>query len=119
MRSMRAPDLCLMIVCGYRSPSFEPAHTRSPGEHEHGNLGVDRGRTGGGLYRQPNHQPERRGLHPRRDTGDYRGLVGGAIFTRLGYAGVTGVNLWSILVAIVGAVIVLVIYHAIMGARAA
>ncbi|HUY19724.1 MAG TPA: GlsB/YeaQ/YmgE family stress response membrane protein [Candidatus Binataceae bacterium] len=45
-------------------------------------------------------------------------LVGGEIFTQLGYAGVTGLNLWSILVAIVGAVIVLVIYHAVMGDRA-
>jgi uncharacterized membrane protein YeaQ/YmgE (transglycosylase-associated protein family) len=44
-------------------------------------------------------------------------LVGGEIFMRLGYAGVTGFNLWSILVAVVGAVIVLVIYHAIMGDR--
>jgi len=41
-------------------------------------------------------------------------IVGGAIFTRLGYAGVTGINLYSILVAIVGAVIVLVIYHAVV-----
>jgi uncharacterized membrane protein YeaQ/YmgE (transglycosylase-associated protein family) len=45
-------------------------------------------------------------------------LVGGSIFTRLGYAGVTGVNLWSILVAVIAAVIVLVIYHAVMGTRA-
>lgn len=45
-------------------------------------------------------------------------LVGGAIFTKLGYAGVTGLNLWSILVAVVGAVIVLVIFHALMGHRA-
>jgi uncharacterized membrane protein YeaQ/YmgE (transglycosylase-associated protein family) len=44
-------------------------------------------------------------------------IVGGAMFTRLGYEGVTGINLYSILVAIVGAVVVLVIYHAIMGTR--
>jgi uncharacterized membrane protein YeaQ/YmgE (transglycosylase-associated protein family) len=37
-------------------------------------------------------------------------VVGGAIFQRLGYAGVTGVNLSSIVVAVIGAVIVLVVY---------
>lgn len=45
-------------------------------------------------------------------------LIGGEIFTRLGYAGVTGLNLWSILVAVIGAVILLVIYHALIGDRA-
>jgi uncharacterized membrane protein YeaQ/YmgE (transglycosylase-associated protein family) len=45
-------------------------------------------------------------------------MVGGSIFTRLGYAGVTGVNFPSILIAIVGAVIVLVLYHAVAGQRA-
>ncbi len=45
-------------------------------------------------------------------------LVGGAIFQALGVAGVTGVNLASILVAVIGAVIVLVVYHAVMGQRA-
>jgi uncharacterized membrane protein YeaQ/YmgE (transglycosylase-associated protein family) len=46
-------------------------------------------------------------------------LVGGEIFTAVGYSGVTGINLWSILVAVVGAVIVLVIYRAIADRRAA
>jgi uncharacterized membrane protein YeaQ/YmgE (transglycosylase-associated protein family) len=40
------------------------------------------------------------------------------VFQALGFAGVTGINLWSILVAAVGAVIVLVLYHAVMGQRA-
>jgi len=40
-------------------------------------------------------------------------VVGGWLFSRFGAAGVTGLNLYSILVAIVGAVVVLVIYHAI------
>lgn len=50
-----------------------------------------------------------------RDTllGILGALVGGFIFQRLGYAGVSGVNLYSILVAVVGAVIVLIIYHAV------
>jgi uncharacterized membrane protein YeaQ/YmgE (transglycosylase-associated protein family) len=40
-------------------------------------------------------------------------FVGGIIFTGLGGQGVTGFNLWSMFVAIVGAVVVLVVYHAI------
>ena len=40
-------------------------------------------------------------------------IVGGAVFHALGYVGVTGVNVWSILVAVVGSVIVLVAYHAV------
>lgn len=52
-----------------------------------------------------------------RDTllGILGALVGGFIFQKLGYAGVSGINLYSILVAVVGAVIVLVVYHAIKG----
>jgi uncharacterized membrane protein YeaQ/YmgE (transglycosylase-associated protein family) len=45
-------------------------------------------------------------------------IVGGAIFHSLGYVGVTGVNLRSIFVAVVGAVIVLVAFHAVTGQRA-
>lgn len=40
-------------------------------------------------------------------------LVGGWIFTAFGHAGVSGVNLYSILVSIIGAIAVLVIYHAL------
>jgi len=40
-------------------------------------------------------------------------VVGGYLFQMFGMAGVSGVNLYSILVAVVGAVLVLVIYHAI------
>ena len=44
-------------------------------------------------------------------------FVGGFLFTRFGAAPVTGLNLYSILVAIVGAVVVLFIYHALVGRR--
>lgn len=40
-------------------------------------------------------------------------LVGGWLFSKFGAAGVSGLNLYSLLVAVVGAVIVLVAYHAI------
>ena len=38
-------------------------------------------------------------------------VVGGFLFNQLGAAGVTGFNIYSMFVAVVGAVIVLVIYH--------
>jgi len=40
-------------------------------------------------------------------------VVGGWLFTKFGAAGVTGLNLYSILVAVVGSVLVLVVYHMI------
>ena len=44
-------------------------------------------------------------------------FVGGFLFTRFGAAGVTGLNLYSILVAIIGAVVVLMVYQALTGRR--
>jgi uncharacterized membrane protein YeaQ/YmgE (transglycosylase-associated protein family) len=46
-------------------------------------------------------------------------VIGGYLFQTFGMAGVSGVNLYSILVAVVGAVVVLVVYHAIIGRRSA
>jgi len=42
-------------------------------------------------------------------------IVGGWLFSFFGAAGVTGLNLYSMVVAIIGAVVVLVIYHAVVG----
>lgn len=44
-------------------------------------------------------------------------LVGGALFNLFGAAGVTGLNFRSMCVAVIGAVVVLVAYHAISRAR--
>jgi uncharacterized membrane protein YeaQ/YmgE (transglycosylase-associated protein family) len=44
-------------------------------------------------------------------------IVGGAIFSALGAVPITGFNLYSLFVAVVGAVVVLVIYHAVTGRR--
>jgi uncharacterized membrane protein YeaQ/YmgE (transglycosylase-associated protein family) len=44
-------------------------------------------------------------------------VVGGFLFTRMGAAGVTGFNLYGLFVALVGAVVVLVLYHAVFGRR--
>jgi uncharacterized membrane protein YeaQ/YmgE (transglycosylase-associated protein family) len=40
-------------------------------------------------------------------------IVGGWLFSMFGAHGVTGLNLYSFAVAIVGAIVVLVVYHAI------
>lgn len=40
-------------------------------------------------------------------------FIGGWVFNRLGYAGVTGLNLYSLLVAVIGAVLLLLIWRAI------
>jgi uncharacterized membrane protein YeaQ/YmgE (transglycosylase-associated protein family) len=40
-------------------------------------------------------------------------IAGGWLFNLFGASGVTGLNLYSLLVAVVGAVVVLVVYHAI------
>jgi uncharacterized membrane protein YeaQ/YmgE (transglycosylase-associated protein family) len=42
-------------------------------------------------------------------------FVGGFLFTAVGAAPVTGLNLYSLVVAVVGSVVVLVLYHAIAG----
>ena len=45
-------------------------------------------------------------------------IVGGFIFDAVGQVGVTGLNLYSLIVAVIGAVVVLVVYHAVAGRRA-
>ena len=44
-------------------------------------------------------------------------VVGGFLFSLIGAAPVTGLNIYSMLVAVVGAIVVLVVYHAIVGRR--
>ena len=46
-------------------------------------------------------------------------LVGGFLFSFFGMSGVTGLNIWSMIVAVVGSVVVLMIYNAVMGSRRA
>ena len=40
-------------------------------------------------------------------------VVGGWLFNQFGASGVSGLNLYSVLVSVVGAVVVLIVYHAI------
>lgn len=42
-------------------------------------------------------------------------VVGGFLFSFFGASPVTGLNIYSMIVAVVGAVLVLVIYHAVTG----
>jgi uncharacterized membrane protein YeaQ/YmgE (transglycosylase-associated protein family) len=44
-------------------------------------------------------------------------FVGGFLFQTFGHSGVSGINLYSIAVAALGAIVVLVIYHAIVRRR--
>ena len=43
-------------------------------------------------------------------------VVGGWLFNTFGAIGVTGLNLYSLAVAVIGAIVVLVVYHALRGA---
>ena len=45
-------------------------------------------------------------------------VIGGFLFNQFGAAGVTGFNIYSMFVAVVGAVVLLVVYHLVTGRRA-
>lgn len=60
---------------------------------------------------------EGKGLWLNMALGIVGAIVGGLIFSAFGGSGVTGVNLYSIIVAIIGSVVVLWIYHALSGKR--
>jgi uncharacterized membrane protein YeaQ/YmgE (transglycosylase-associated protein family) len=42
-------------------------------------------------------------------------VIGGFVFNAVGATGVNGFNIWSMFVAVVGAVLLLVVKHAVMG----
>jgi len=45
-------------------------------------------------------------------------LVGGFLFSLFGASGVTGLNIYSMIVAVVGSVVVLLLYNTVTGRRA-
>jgi uncharacterized membrane protein YeaQ/YmgE (transglycosylase-associated protein family) len=45
-------------------------------------------------------------------------LVGGFLFDLVGATGVTGLNIWSMIVAIIGSIVVLLIYNSVTRRRA-
>ena len=46
-------------------------------------------------------------------------IVGGWLFATLGHEGVNGFNVYSMFVAVVGAIVVLLLYHVVTGRRTA
>jgi uncharacterized membrane protein YeaQ/YmgE (transglycosylase-associated protein family) len=44
-------------------------------------------------------------------------IVGGALFSAFGAQGITGLNIYSMIVAVLGSIVVLVAYHALAGSR--
>ena len=44
-------------------------------------------------------------------------IVGGFLFSLVGAAPVSGLNIYSLIVAVLGSIVVLVVYHAIFGRR--
>ena len=44
-------------------------------------------------------------------------IVGGFIFRLFGASGVSGINIYSLIVAVIGAIVVLFVYHAVVGRR--
>ncbi len=44
-------------------------------------------------------------------------VVGGFLFNFFGHSGVTGINFYSIFVAVIGSIVVLLVYHAIVRRR--
>jgi hypothetical protein len=92
--------------------SVEPQRSKAWDNRE-GTMGhhfMDRSWTNRGLHRQQDCQQDGRRAASRLLLGIIGAFVGGWIFTAMGAAGVT--------VAVIGAVVVLVVYHAIFGQRA-
>lgn len=61
----------------------------------------------------------RQGLFGNIFVGIGGGLLGGFVMQLLGVEGITGFNFWSFIVALIGAVILLLIWRAIVGRRRA
>jgi uncharacterized membrane protein YeaQ/YmgE (transglycosylase-associated protein family) len=45
-------------------------------------------------------------------------VMGGFVFNAVGATGVTGFNIWSMVVAVVGAIVLLAVYHGVRARRA-
>jgi uncharacterized membrane protein YeaQ/YmgE (transglycosylase-associated protein family) len=61
---------------------------------------------------------EGKGLWLNMALGIIGAFVGGALFSVLGGVGITGINIYSLIVAVVGSVVVLWIYNAVSRRRA-
>jgi uncharacterized membrane protein YeaQ/YmgE (transglycosylase-associated protein family) len=65
----------------------------------------------------PGEEPGPGGITGDLICGIIGGVIGGWVFRALGGAGVTGINIGSIIVAFVGAVILLVIWRSVAGSK--
>lgn len=45
-------------------------------------------------------------------------IVGGFLFSLIGASGITGLNIYSLIVAVLGSVVVLLAYHMVLGRKA-
>ena len=69
------------------------------------------------VYRQQDRDKEGKGLWLNMALGIVGAIVGGVIFSAFGGTGVTGVNFYSLIVAVIGSVVVLWVYNAFSGRR--
>lgn len=69
------------------------------------------------VYRQQVVDKEGKGLWLNMALGIVGAIVGGIIFSVFGAGGVTGVNLYSLIVAVIGSIVVLWVYNAFSGRR--
>jgi uncharacterized membrane protein YeaQ/YmgE (transglycosylase-associated protein family) len=69
------------------------------------------------FHRQQDRQQSGEGVFLDIVLGIVGAIVGGFIFSAFGASGVTSFNLYSMIVAIIGAIFVLLIYHAVFGRK--
>lgn len=74
---------------------------------------MDYSRAAGWIHRQKIVNKSGEGLILDILLGVVGAVVGGWLFNTFGASGVTGLNIYSLAVAVVGAVVVLVVYHAV------
>jgi len=67
------------------------------------------------LHRQQDREQAGEGFFLDIILGIVGAIVGGFLFSLVGAAGITGFNLYSMFVAVAGAVVVLLIFHALFG----
>jgi transglycosylase associated protein len=65
------------------------------------------------FHRQRTGQQDGRRVLPRQRPGIVGAVIGGWLFNLFGMQGVTGLNVYSVIVAVIGASVFLVVYHAI------
>ena len=80
---------------------------------------LDRARPDRRIYRQQDSHQSSQGFWINIALGIIGALVGGFLFEGLGAQGITGFNVSSMIVAIIGSIVVLLIYHAVTGRRRA